>query len=61
MGSIFIHSPLDDAGTSFTIPGTLGACSSATEEQRGQEITSLESLNVTQNMLTKNTLFNFKI
>lgn len=44
MQSTFIHhSPLDDASTSFTIAGTLEACSSTTEEQKGQEVTSLES------------------
>lgn len=47
MQSIFINSPPDDAGTSFTISGTLEACSSTTEDQKGQEITSFESLNVT--------------
>ena len=47
MRSIFINSPLDDAGTSFTISGTLEACPSTTENQKGQEITSLKSLYVT--------------
>lgn len=44
MRSTFINSPLDDAGTSFTISGTVEACPSTTENQKGQEITSLESL-----------------
>ena len=47
MRSIFLNSPLDDAGTSFTTSGTLEACPSTTENKKGQEVTSSESLNVT--------------